>query len=219
MKKILIVDDEIKLRDELSNFLKNNGYDVLILNEFNNVVNDILNMSIDLILLDINLPNIDGEYICHELRKKISTPIIMVTSKNNEIDELISINYGADDYIIKPYNPKILLARVNRILNRDNLLTIIKYKESELNITKSVISNNNKSIILSSNELKILVFLLNNIGKIMKRDEIMDYLWDNNEFVDDNTLTVNINRLRTKLEDIDLKNVIETRRGQGYIIL
>ncbi|MDD3453506.1 MAG: response regulator transcription factor [Bacilli bacterium] len=220
MKKILIIEDEIKLREELKTFLENNGYQVHLIIEFNNLINNILNSNCDLILLDINLPDNDGQFICKELRKMITTPIIMVTSKNTELDEILSINYGADDFIIKPYNPQVLLARINRLLNRyENKENIINYKDIKLDISKSIIIKQNTIIDLTKNELKILYYLLNNIGKIISREELMDYLWDNNEFVDDNTLTVNINRLRTKLEEIELKDVIITKRKQGYIIL
>ena len=174
----------------------------------------------DLILLDITLPGIDGEYICKEVRKSSDIPIIMLTSRNNEMDELLSINYGADDYVTKPYNPRILIARIEALLKRanKNFSDVIFYNGLKLNISKSTFSYNDKEIDLSKNELKILHFLLKNKSRIVSRDELMDYLWDNNEFVDDNTLTVNINRLRKKLESVELKNFIETKRGQGYII-
>ncbi len=220
MSKILIVEDESKLRKELRNFLENNGYEVDEIINFDDPINFILNNNSDLILLDINLPNINGEFICKELRKKIDTPIIMVTSKNTELDELLSINYGADDFITKPYNSQILLARIDRFLKRGKTThNIIEYKNIVLDIQKSLIIRNNKNIDLSKNELKILTYLLNNRGNIISRDTLIDYLWDNNEFIDDNTLTVNINRLRNKLDDIGLTNTIITKRGQGYIIL
>ena len=218
MKKILIVEDEIKLREELKIFLETNGYLVFLIENFENTINDILNSSVDLILLDINLPNTNGEYICKEIRKISNVPIIIVTSRNSEIDELISINYGADDFITKPYNSEILLARINRILNR-TLDNVIKYKDIILDINKSIIIKNEEIIDLSKNELKIFHYLLKNQGNIISRDDLIDYLWDNNEFIDDNTLTVNINRLRSKLESINLNDTIITKRGQGYIIL
>lgn len=216
--KILIVEDEIKLRNELKIFLENNGYQVDTINEFDDTLNLIKKNNCDLILLDINLPNINGEYLLKELRKEIDTPIIMVTSKNTEIDELICINYGADDFITKPYNSQILLARIDRILKRNNNINI-KYKDLILDVSKCVIIKDNTIIELSRNEFKILYYLLVNRGVIISRDNLMDYLWDNNEFVDDNTLTVNINRIRTKLESIGYDDAIVTRRGQGYIIL
>lgn len=219
MKKILIVEDEVKLRMELKTFLNNNGYEVLTLDNFDDIINDIKKIDCDLVLLDINLPNINGEYVLKEIRKENNISIIMVTSRNTEIDELLSINYGADDFITKPYNREILLARINRILNRNSDESKIKYKDIVLDVSKSIIIKDDINIDLTKNELKIFYYLLKNIGKIIPRDELMDYLWDNNEFVDDNTLTVNVNRLRTKLEDIGLFNTIITKRGQGYIIL
>lgn len=217
---ILIVEDEIKLREELKFFLENNGYQVKTIDNFDNTLNEIKNINCDLILMDINLPNINGEYLTKEIRKESNVPIIMVTSKNTEIDELISINYGADDFITKPYNPQILLARIERILRRlNNNDNKIVYNDLILDVSKSLIIKNEKIIDLSKNEFKIFYYLLTNSGKIISRDELINYLWDNNEFVDDNTLTVNINRLRNKLSDIGYNNLILTRRGQGYIIL
>lgn len=220
MSRILVVEDDNKLRGELTLYLKNNGYEVSEILDFKHSVDIILAGNADLILLDITLPGIDGEYICKEVRKSSDIPIIMLTSRNNEMDELLSINYGADDYITKPYNPRILIARIEALLKRanKNFSDVIFYNGLKLNISKSTFSYNDKEIDLSKNELKILHFLLKNKSRIVSRDELMDYLWDNNEFVDDNTLTVNINRLRKKLESVELKNFIETKRGQGYII-
>lgn len=220
MSRILVVEDDNKLRGELTLYLKNNGYEVSEILDFKHSVDIILACNADLILLDITLPGIDGEYICKEVRKSSDIPIIMLTSRNNEMDELLSINYGADDYVTKPYNPRILIARIEALLKRanKNFSDVIFYNGLKLNISKSTFSYNDKEIDLSKNELKILHFLLKNKSRIVSRDELMDYLWDNNEFVDDNTLTVNINRLRKKLESVELKNFIETKRGQGYII-
>lgn len=219
VKNILIVEDEVKLRLELKTFLNNNGYNVSIINNFDNTVRDILNSNADLVLLDINLPNLNGEYILKEIRKVSNINIIIITSRNTEIDELLSINYGADDFITKPFNKEILLARINRLLNKKIENNIIKYKNIKLDISKSIIIKDNTIIDLTKNELKIFHYLIKNIGKIISRDELMNYLWDNYEFVDDNTLTVNINRLRSKLNSIGLNDTIITKRGQGYIIL
>lgn len=219
MSKILIVEDENKLANELKIFLLNNGYDVEVLEDFSNTIEIIKDYECDLILLDINIPNVDGETVLKEVRKSINTPIIIVTSKNTELDELLSINYGADDFIIKPYNTQILLARIERLLKRvSNNYDSIKYKDLILDINKSMISNKNKVVNLSRNELKILICLLNNIGKIVSREELINYLWDNDEFVDDNTLTVNINRLRSKVCLVGYDNFIITKRNQGYIV-
>ena len=218
--RILIVEDEVKIREELQSFLNNNGYETETIKRFENTLEEILNYDIDLILLDINIPNQNGMYLCKEIRKKNQTPIIIVTSRNNEMDELICMNYGADDFITKPYNPQILLAHVEAVLNRykPDLSQLITYKDIKLNVAKSVIETQKEEIELSKNELKIFTYLLNKRGTIVSRYDLMDYLWNSEVFVDDNTLTVNITRLRKKLEDIGLDNVIETRRGQGYII-
>ncbi len=219
MKKILIVEDEEKLRQELKVFLENNGYEVLLITDFTNTLEEIKKLSVDLILMDVNLPGNNGEYLVKELRKEKDLPIIVVTSKNTEIDELISINNGADDFITKPYNSQILLARIERLLERtNNISENITYKDLILDISKSCIIKDEEIIDLSKNEFKIFYYLLKNKNQIIKRDELMDFLWDNNEFVDDNTLTVNINRLRGKLSDIGYEDIIITKRGLGYII-
>ena len=220
MYNILIIEDDLKLREELSKFLESSGYHINAITSFNDVLNEMKSFNSDLILLDINLPGSNGEILCKEFRKDNNTPIIIVTSINTDLDEIISINYGADDFITKPFNTGVLLARIERILKKNNdLSNIIKYKDLSIDSAKSIIYNVNNSIDLSKNENRIVNYLLKNRGKIISRDELMDYLWDNNEFVDDNTLTVNINRLRNKLEYMGYEDMIITKRGQGYIIL
>lgn len=222
MQKILIVEDDEKLRNELEIFLNNNGYQVATLKKFDNTIKDILNINPDLILLDINLPGTDGEYVCKEIRKQSNMPIIIVTSRDNEVDELVSINYGADHYITKPFNIQILLAKISSLLRRVNgnneSKEKIKAKDFVLNISNSTIEKNGKIIELTKNEYKILKYLIENRGKIVSREDIMDSLWESDSFIDDNTLSVNITRLRNKLEELDLKEIIETKRGQGYIL-
>lgn len=220
MQKILIIEDDQKLRHELEIFLNRNGLNSKCIETFENTIEDIINEKADLILLDINLPNYDGEYILKELRKTIDTPIIMVTSRDNEIDELISMNYGADNYVTKPFNSQILLAKINAILKRQNNgvdQDKINCGEFILNTSKSIIQKENKQAELTLNELKILKYLVKNKGKITSREDIMNYLWDTEDFIDDNTLTVNMTRLRGKLESIGIHDAIETKRGQGYI--
>ena len=221
--KILIVEDDEKLRNELQIFLNKNGYEAFILEKFDNAVQDILNQNADLILLDINLPFTDGEYICKEIRKVSQVPIMMVTSRDNEIDELLSLNYGADQYITKPYNIQILLAKINVLLKRsqntDSNTTKIDCKDFILDVSKSMIEKEGKQLELTKNELKILHYLVQKRGQIVAREEIMDYLWDNQSFIDDNTLTVNMTRLKNRLEEIGVHDMIQTKRGQGYILL
>ena len=222
MQKILIVEDDEKLRKELEIFLNNNGYESISLKTFENTLNDILEIKPKLLLLDINLPGIDGEYICKELRKKSNVPIIIITSRDNEIDELLSISNGADHYITKPFNIHILLAKINSLLRRTNMLNenieVIDAEDFILNINKSTIEKDGKIIELTKNEFRILKFLVKNRDKIVSREDIMICLWDSDDFIGDNTLTVNMTRLRNKLEEIGVKELLETKRGQGYIL-
>lgn len=222
MQKILMIEDDEKLRNELEIFLKKNGFEVVTLKKFENVVQDSLNEKADLILLDINLPYINGEYICKEIRKISEVPIIIVTSRDSELDELISLNYGADQYVTKPYNIQILLAKITGLLKRNQNAgknqEKINCNEFVLNTSQSMIEVGNKKIELTKNEYKIIYFLVLHRGNIVAREDIMDYLWESESFIDDNTLTVNMNRLRGKLEELNLQDLIETKRGQGYLL-
>lgn len=221
MQKILIVEDDEKLRHELEIFLNRNGYESVGLNRYDNTLSDIMEANADLILLDINLPNVDGEYILKEFRKVSDIPVIMITSRDNEMDELLSMHYGADHYVTKPFNTQILLAKIVAILKRTNSAVSqekINCGDFILDISKSRIEKENKGAELTGNELKIIKFLVKNKGRIVSREDIMNDLWDSEAFIDDNTLTVNITRIRKKLEEIGLQDIIETRRGQGYIL-
>lgn len=218
--KICIVEDDIKIRSQLSIFLEKYGYECIIIKKFDNVINELLQLSPDVIILDINLPVYDGYYICRELREKTETPIIIVTSRDNEIDELMGMNLGADDFITKPYNTQILLARIASIIKRtyNNVTDILSYQGLKLNTSQSTVLFNEKQTELTKNENRILSYLMQNPHSIKSRDEIMHCLWQSDQFIDDNTLTVNINRLRGKLKNIGADNFIQTKRGQGYIL-
>lgn len=222
MQKIIIVEDAERIRLELTELLQRYGYDVKAPSNFENIIDYINNENPDLILLDINLPLYDGYYICREIRKKSDVPIIVVTSRDSEMDELMSMNLGADDFITKPYNTQILLARINSVLKRSLKNTtssdILTYKDLKLNLSNSSITYKENTVELTKNELKILSFLIKNKGSIVSREELMEYLWSTDFFVDDNSLSVNITRLRKKLMEIGMDNPIETRRGQGYIM-
>ena len=206
----------------MKNFLSKYGYEIVAATSFDNVVKFILNENANLVLLDINLPIFDGYYICREVRKKSDIPIIIVTSRDSDMDELMSMNLGADDFVTKPYNTQILLARIAALLKRSglNITTnnILTYKDFQLNLSNATITYNEKEIELTKNEVKILSYLINHKGEIVSRELLMEYLWSTEYFVDDSTLTVNITRLRKKLAEIGIENVIETRRGLGYII-
>ena len=222
MQKILIIEDDEKLRNELETFLNKNGFVATSLKKFDNAVEDILNEKADLLLLDINLPYTDGEFICKEIRKTSNVPIIMVTSRDSEMDELLSLNYGADQYVTKPYNIQILLAKIVGLLKRNqnvgNNPDKIDCGEFILNTAGRFIEKEDNKVELTKNEYKILEYLVLHRQQVISRDEIMDYLWESEEFVDDNTLNVNIKRLRTKLEELGLIDQIETRRGHGYLL-
>ena len=222
MKKILIIEDDEAIRNELKTFFCRYNYDTLVVEKFENIIEEIKKENADLILLDINLPIFDGFYICREIRKNSNVPIIIVTSRDSDIDELMSMNLGADDFITKPYNTQILLARINSVLKRvysKEVQESMVYKDLVLNLSNGTISYKDNTLNLTKNEIKILSYLIKNKGKIISRENLMEYLWNDDFFVDDNTLSVNITRLRKKIESIGLKNPIETRRGLGYIML
>lgn len=219
MARILIVEDDVELQKEMSILLEKNGYEVDIITDFSNVLEEILHSNADLVLLDIQIPNLNGEYVLKEVRKESNIPIIMVTSQNSEMDEVLSLSYGADDYITKPYHPSILLLHMEAILKRtQHTSQILSYRHIRLNMSKGTIESEQAEYPLSKNEMTIFYYLLCHVGTIVTREEIMNYLWGTEEFIDDNTLTVNINRLRSRLEEVGLKDVIETKRGQGYLL-
>ncbi|MGN9160081.1 response regulator transcription factor [Clostridium sulfidigenes] len=220
-EKIFIIEDEEKIRRELGTFLNRYGYDIITSDNFENIVEEALEAEPNLILLDINLPYYDGYYICREIRKTSSVPIIVVTSRDSDMDELMSMNLGADDFITKPYNTEILLARIASIIRRtyrSNDMEIFDCRGLKYNLSTSEIEFDDKKQELTKNESKILYTLIKSKEKIVSRDELMKCLWQSDEFVDDNTLTVNINRLRKKLEEIGAVGYLQTKRGQGYIL-
>jgi len=221
--KIIIIEDTETIRQELATFLNRYGYEVIAPTNFENIISIIEKEEPNLILLDINLPVFDGFYICREVRKTSQVPIIVVTSRDSDMDELMSMNLGADDFITKPYNTQILLARINSVLKRVNQgnegnQEILVYNDLKLNLSNGTINCGDNVLEITKNELKVLYYLIKNKGNIVSREDLMDYLWKSNLFVDDNTLSVNVTRLRKKLEEIGIKDVIETRRGLGYIM-
>lgn len=220
MKKIMIVEDDKVIADELFYLLRNSLYDVSILKNFKNAKDIILNSNSDLILLDINIPFLNGELLLKEIRKESLVPVIMVTSKTNESDEVISYSYGADDYITKPYNPTILLLKIGALLKRCEVgKNIIIYKDLSFDIGKGIVKNDKGEIVLTKNEIIIFNLLLSNRDRIVSKDELMTDLWNNDEYINENALTVNISRLRSKLSELGYQNIIETRKGIGYRII
>ena len=223
MNKIMIVEDDESISSELKELLQNSGYEAVVLQDFNNSLNEILRVAPDLLLLDINIPYMNGELLLQSLRKSSNTPVIMVTSKNSETDEALSISYGADDYITKPYNPNILLLRIGAVLKRIKTnyganSNKLSYRDLLFDVQKGIIKKDSIEIVLTKNEMIIFSYLLSHKNKIVTRDDLMTTLWDNTEFVNDNALTVNISRLRNKLKEIGYEDAIDTRKGQGYIL-
>ncbi|WP_195269163.1 response regulator transcription factor [Eubacterium sp. 1001713B170207_170306_E7] len=218
--RIMIIEDDPKIRRELSEFLSRYGYEPVLPDSLDHIVESTLADLPDLILLDINLPVYDGYYICREIRKQSEVPIIIVTSRDSEFDELMSMNLGADDYITKPYNTQILLARIASVLKRANPAggSTMTHNGLTLDLSRSVILSAGGETELTKNEAGILRLLLSHKNEIVSREAIMNALWQSDAFVDDNTLTVNINRLRRKIGEIGLKDYLVTKRGQGYMV-
>ena len=219
MKKIFVLEDDELIRQELVSLLTNSNFLVDTTTDFDNSLNCILESDADLILMDINLPYLNGKEILKSLREKSNVPVIMVTSRESEIDEALSITYGADDYITKPYNPNILILRINAVLKRSENVSNLRYRNFLVNTSRSRLENDELVVDFTKNEMIIFMCLFNKIGTIVSRDEIMTSLWDNDEYINDNALTVNISRVRSKLEEVGLKDAIETKKGVGYILL
>lgn len=215
----MIIEDEPALRDELSVLLQNAGYEPIAVTDYDNVSEQMKVADADLILLDINLPNVNGETLLQDFRKEHDTPVIMLTSRTTEIDEVLSMSYGSDDYITKPYNPTILLLRISAVLKRSAKVGAVqKYHDVEVSTVKGSLIRNGSEQILTKNEMIIFQLLLDRQGEIVTRDALMTALWDNDEFVNDNALSVNISRLRGKLAELGLLDAIETRKKQGYVL-
>ena len=219
MSKIYIVEDDRSIREELAELLRNSGYEAECLTDFANSRAEVLVANADLILMDINIPNLNGEQLLKEIRKETDTPVIMVTSRTSETDEVLSMSYGADDYITKPYNPTILLLRISAVLKRScSQVHTLTYRGCSVDTAKGTLSGSGRELILTKNEMIIFQLLLDRQGEIVTRDALMTALWDNDEFVNDNALSVNISRLRGKLAELGLPEAIETRKKQGYVL-
>ncbi len=219
MPKIMIIEDDPAIREELGLLLENEGYRTAAVADFSDVPGQIQGAAPDLILMDLGLPGRDGMSLCVDIRKASRTPIIFVTSWDSASDELRALSLGGDDYITKPYNIPVLLARIRAVLRRvggQAESDTLEAGELKLHLTRGTASAGEKSVELTRNELKILAYLMGNPGQIVPRADLIDALWDSQIYIDDNTLSVNITRLRSKLEEIGLPGFIKTRRGMGY---
>lgn len=223
MYRIIIIEDDENIQQELKQSLENALYEVYAIQSFHQVASQIIQLKPDLVLLDMNLPTQDGLSICSEVRRTSDVPIIFVTSNTTSMDELNCITRGGDDFITKPYQVPILLARIAAVLKRtvkNDVAEEVRLHcgDIQLDLSTSRISRNGRNAELTKNEMKILYYLFKKPGVIVSREELVDYLWDNQIFIDDNTLSVNITRIRGKLEQIGVTDFIKTKRGLGYII-
>ena len=219
--KVLIIEDDPVIQNELETLLQGNGYIAVSVKDFLKVIDIFKAEDPQLVLLDIKLPNESGFSICSQIRRNSNVPIIFVTSCNTDMDELNSIMLGGDAFITKPYNTAILLAKIASLLKRaypSQQKEQIIYKDAALHLESSQLEYEGKSVDLTKNELKILYYLFKNGGKICSRGDMIEYLWDNQLYVDDNALSVNINRIREKLTSIGLTDFIKTKHRQGYTI-
>ncbi len=221
MAVVFLVEDDAEIREELSKVLKKYGYECRTSDDYSHMADVILRVKPQLVLLDLNLPVSDGYCICREIRRKSQIPVIVVTSRDTDADELMSMNLGADDFITKPYNTQILLARISAVLKRAYPASppqVLSCRGLELDYGNGTARSGGRTVELTKNEVKILSLLISSHGRVLSRQELMNALWQTDEFVDDNTLTVNVNRLRRKLESIGLKDYLVTKRGRGYLV-
>lgn len=225
MYKIMVVEDEEQIRQELKVMLENALYQVVLAGEFTNVAAQAAEVSPDLVLLDISLPGEDGIAICKDIRKASDVPVIFLTSRNSAMDELNGMTMGGDDYITKPFCAPILLARIAAVVKRSaktggeqEECVRFTVKGCTLNLLDSTLSHDGRVVELTKNELRICRCLFSNEGRIVSRDEIMDDLWENHLFIDDNTLSVHVNHIRAKLKELGFPAFIGTKRGQGYLV-
>ncbi|MBW9170501.1 response regulator transcription factor [Clostridium estertheticum] len=220
MNKILIIEDDLKLKKYMQEYLNAYDYKTILLNDFDNVLEDVQHIEPNLIILDINLPTFDGFYFLKIIRNKSNVPVIIVSARSEEGEQIRGMELGADDYITKPFGMGILLAKVNAVLRRTNNVITTE----DFNICGLTLNSDSMRLVfeenivdLSKNEYKLLKLFMSNCGKVITREELLETLWDDTDFIDDNTLTVNITRVKKKLKDLEVENSIVTKRGVGYV--
>ncbi|MFU0800362.1 MAG: response regulator transcription factor [Xylanivirga thermophila] len=222
--KILIVEDDDTISSIMEEKLNKWGYEVFIVSDFNDVISNYTSFKPHLVLMDINLPYYDGFYWCAKIRQFSNIPIIFISSRDTDGDKIRAISQGGDDYVEKPFSMDLLVAKVQAVLRRaysysDQTLNVLQYRDMILNLERLQVLYNENEIELTPNECKILSMLIRNHGKVVTRSRLMRALWDDESFVDDNTLTVNVNRLRKKLDTIGLEGYIKTIKGEGYRLI
>lgn len=224
MFKILIVEDDVTIKNHINDHLQKWQFETTVIDDFSTVFEKFMDVDPHLILMDITLPQFDGFHWCKKIREVSKCPIIFISSRDTQMDMIMALNLGGDDYIQKPFTLEFLTVKINTLLRRiydyqDTSSNILKTGDAYLNLSNSSLVHGDKSIELTKNEVKILHILMENHGQIVSREIIMRKLWEHESFVDDNTLTVNINRLRKKCVELDLIDFIQTKKGQGYIVL
>ncbi len=222
MYKILLVEDDEIISKSIKQYLENWNFEVITARDFKNITNEFTECNAHIVLLDLILPFYDGFYWCKEIRKISNVPIVFLSSASDNMNIVMAVNMGGDDFISKPFNVSVLLAKIQAILRRTydmpNGISILEHKGIILNLNDFTLSYRDKSIELTKNEFRILETLLVNKGKIVSRDTLMMKLWQDDNYVEENTLTVNVTRLRKKLEDLGIDDFIKTKVGCGYII-
>jgi DNA-binding response OmpR family regulator len=222
MNKLCIIEDDFKLCELVKEYFEDKGYDVHIVKDFINILDEINREKPNLVLLDINLPYFDGYYVCRDIRTKSNIPIIIISARSGEKDQILAIDLGADDYVTKPFKLEILHSKIKAVLRR----TYGEYASSNKDIERLAlyleeknftIHFKDKSVELSKNEFKLINKFLLNPGKVVKRGELFQELWNDDTFVDENTLTVNITRIKNIFKELGIKDIIKTKRGVGYI--
>lgn len=221
MYKIFLVEDDEKLNEHIKEYLEMYSYEVYTVKDFKNTEKEFESINPDLVLLDINLPYADGFYLCRVFRKKSNVPIIITSARIEEVEQIMGIELGADDYITKPFSLKMLLTKISAALRRTNELSNdkrnLKINGLELKESNFRINYKDREIELSKNEFALLKKLVENKDVILKRETLLELIWDDSEFVNDNTLTVNITRVKNKLKELGIEDVIKTKRGVGYV--
>ncbi len=223
MYKILIVEDDQGIAEAIKKELQVWNYEVRCVNDFQNVMSEFASFDPHLVLMDISLPFFNGYYWCEKIRSISKVPIIFITSASDNMNIIMAMNMGGDDFVAKPFDLHVLVAKVQAMLRRtydfSSSVTVFEHRGAMLNTNDSTLVYEGKNIELSRNEYRILLTLMKNKGKVVSREKLMEALWETDSFIDENTLTVNVSRLRHKLSDAGLDHFITTRSGEGYIIL
>ena len=222
MKEILLVEDDLDLSKILSSSLNKWGFKVNLIEKFDSILKEFIEKKPQLVIMDVNLPYYDGFYWCKKIREVSKVPILFLSSRDSNMDLIMGINNGGDDYITKPFSIEVLITKINALIRRTydyaGSESIIYYNNAVLDIEKCTFKYGNNTIELTKNEIKILSVLIKNREKVVSRDKLMMSLWNDDEFVSDNTLTVNITRLRNKIKEIGLDDFIKTKKGIGYMV-